>query len=45
VKSTLKHEMYLTAFNKEEADKTSLETDQYVLRALDALAEGQGASG
>ncbi len=41
VKSTLKHEMYLTAFNKEDADKTSLETDQYVLKAMDALPKAK----
>ena len=42
VKSTLKHELYLTAFNKEEADKTSLETDEYVIKAIDALPKAKG---
>jgi len=42
VKNTLKHELYLTAFNKEEADKTSLETDEYVIKAVEALPKAKG---
>jgi carboxyl-terminal processing protease len=41
VKSTLKHELYMTAFNKEEADKASLETDPFVLKAIESLPKAR----
>ncbi len=41
LRSTLKHEMYITAFSAEEADKAAVEDDPVIAKALDAMPQAK----
>lgn len=41
VKARLKHDMYVTAFNKEEADKADMDTDPMVIKGMDDLPKAK----
>jgi carboxyl-terminal processing protease len=42
LRTTLKHEMYITAFSKEEADRAAVEDDPMVLKAIDSMPKAKG---
>ena len=42
LRTTLKHEMYITAFNKEEADRAAVEDDQEVTKAIASMDKARG---
>lgn len=42
LRTTLKHEMYITAFSKEEADRAAVEDDPEVTRALAEMDKAKG---
>jgi carboxyl-terminal processing protease len=41
VKQQLKHELYMTAFSTEEADKAALETDPLVMKGIDEMPKAK----
>ena len=42
IKRELKNEMYITAFNFEESERASIESDPEVLKGLDSMAKARG---
>jgi carboxyl-terminal processing protease len=41
LRTTLKHELYITAFSKEEADRAAVEDDPQVVKAIDSLPKAK----
>jgi carboxyl-terminal processing protease len=42
LRTTLKHEMYITAFSKEEADRAAVEDDPEVIKAIGSMDKAHG---